>query len=689
MLLSFSCQPFDLEAKPQPKPIQQLLSFPYTSFESQTLSHLCIHPPSIFSATSTNVLRDLAHTRLIAQGRFLEAIKLDRAIGAKGQQAEKRRTVLSGAVRLLPEVQRRILELEMDEGTVDDSVNVIDIGATPKEIRNGGDVDMMDDHEMSTQPLPIQPSLSQPKALPLSASHAFRTSSPSLAVHRASIAPTALASSSAPFTSQQQQSSPFSFQSNSSSSLNASKGHLAHSTATKPHSELNRSILSHAPTPMVPPPSSPSTSVVSTLTKPDNSLAHSSSSFDRPTNPFAKAASTASALSASSSSSSAFQSRASSLSASPFAQAAQRASMASRRLAASTNNDLGSSLRERIQMAPPPLIAPAGEQALRSSRRAMMMDQDDAEERQEESSEKQQYPDGSTTPKSPPSLERPLSSSHSDQQSRPSSYTPQGSQGKEDGMGMDMDDEMDDEALPGAFPGRATDDIPLNQQQQPTGEESRPRRRTGTATPAAAPAKATRSSHRRTNSQQQKPHSPPPSSRPTSRTKPTSTRSTSSNTALPTSKPKRVPGGFSAPAESDSEGEDANDEEEEARDVVPSPVKPAATRKRATRGSATTGSMAAARSVRTRSVSVLEDEEEEEEDGDEKPDQADQRKSRASTGRNLRSASTVSPEGKTRPPPSAAAGGGGRGPKKLSSAVDGDNKPAVRRSTRRTAGVRE
>lgn len=245
-------------AKPRPHALQALLAFPFTHLEDLVLHSLCHAPPSTFPQASLTVLFDLANVRLISQGRFLEAIKLDRAIGAKGSAAEKRRTTLLSLVRLLPEVQRRILELEMDDHTKDEEPAVNEAPAI-----SYAEV-VMGTAAASAPEAPVEPVVA-PSPVPLSASQALRTSSPLLAIHRASIAtPPSLAPGSPGL---RRQGVPFSAAPGSGS---AGGTQAQAPAATSPFADLSRSILSQ-----------PQPAVSQTTATPINGLARPQSPFNR------------------------------------------------------------------------------------------------------------------------------------------------------------------------------------------------------------------------------------------------------------------------------------------------------------------------------------------------------------------------------------------------------------------------
>lgn len=195
----------DLAAKPVPAHLQLLLAFPFSAGSEKTLHALCLQPPSLLNKASIKVLHDLAHTRLIAQGRLLDAIRLDRSIGS-GREGAQRRETIERLVRIVPEVQRRILEVEMG-------------GADKDRAKAATSSRASDEYPPAPTPaatliapMPIPAAFQHQQNLPLSASQVLRTSSPQLSVHRAILSPAAAAPPSpARDGSTQQAKRPFAF----------------------------------------------------------------------------------------------------------------------------------------------------------------------------------------------------------------------------------------------------------------------------------------------------------------------------------------------------------------------------------------------------------------------------------------------------------------------------------------------
>jgi len=170
-----------------PAHLQLLLAFPFSAGSEQTLHALCLQPPSSLNKASTKVLHDLAHTRLIAQGRLLDAIRLDRSIGS-GREGDQRRETIERLVRIVPEVQRRILEVEMSGGA--------DKSKTAAGSSSGASAEYPPAPTPAATlvaPVPIPAAFQHQQNLPLSASQVLRTSSPQLSIHRAILSPAAAA----------------------------------------------------------------------------------------------------------------------------------------------------------------------------------------------------------------------------------------------------------------------------------------------------------------------------------------------------------------------------------------------------------------------------------------------------------------------------------------------------------------
>lgn len=115
-------------AKPRAKPLAQLLSFPFSTYEQNLLHEYALHPPVDLPTPSIPVIQDLACVRLIQSGRLSAAVKLDRQIsmtpirgafsGKLSDQARKvaadRRQIIDEIMAVMPAAERQLLEAELD-----------------------------------------------------------------------------------------------------------------------------------------------------------------------------------------------------------------------------------------------------------------------------------------------------------------------------------------------------------------------------------------------------------------------------------------------------------------------------------------------------------------------------------------------------------------------------------------------
>ena len=100
------CRP---SAKPKKKHCKQLLTYPFSANEQQVVTDFALSPPPSISSTSLSVLRELILVRLVHSGGYAEAIKLSKRWGGEGRE------VITGLVDVLPDVQKRLLALNLEE----------------------------------------------------------------------------------------------------------------------------------------------------------------------------------------------------------------------------------------------------------------------------------------------------------------------------------------------------------------------------------------------------------------------------------------------------------------------------------------------------------------------------------------------------------------------------------------------
>ncbi|KAG8920542.1 hypothetical protein FRC02_000841, partial [Tulasnella sp. 418] len=193
---------FCLHPRPKPESLKALVSFPFTTFEDTHVINYALNPPNNLSDISIAVLHDLINVRLIHQGRYSEAIRLDRQFSSKfvgdvngggviAKAAESRRISMEELVAVLPAVQRKLLEVELGPSVApkpSTSNGVMSISGST-------DLAMSWEMENSTSSLnksgvlvpPNHPSTTLPptSAAPISATPAFRQANPQVAVLQA------------------------------------------------------------------------------------------------------------------------------------------------------------------------------------------------------------------------------------------------------------------------------------------------------------------------------------------------------------------------------------------------------------------------------------------------------------------------------------------------------------------------
>ncbi|KAG8866974.1 hypothetical protein FRB97_003618, partial [Tulasnella sp. 331] len=104
--------------------LKDLLTLPLTPFEHSILTTYALHPPNSLSETSLALLQELIHVRLIHQGSFIEAERLERQISVTSSHRsvsdpvrvglETRRGSMKELLNTLPEIQRKLVELELN-----------------------------------------------------------------------------------------------------------------------------------------------------------------------------------------------------------------------------------------------------------------------------------------------------------------------------------------------------------------------------------------------------------------------------------------------------------------------------------------------------------------------------------------------------------------------------------------------
>ncbi|KAJ9477360.1 ELYS domain-containing protein [Pseudozyma hubeiensis] len=113
-------------APPRPAAIQNLLACSLDPEEEVTLESFVLSPPAAMTATWSYVAADALIVRYISQGRYMDAVGLDRRLGPdvsqghstakdaqqRSKMMEQRKRMIAGAREILPEVQKELLRIE-------------------------------------------------------------------------------------------------------------------------------------------------------------------------------------------------------------------------------------------------------------------------------------------------------------------------------------------------------------------------------------------------------------------------------------------------------------------------------------------------------------------------------------------------------------------------------------------------
>ncbi|CDR88069.1 uncharacterized protein SPSC_03655 [Sporisorium scitamineum] len=113
-------------APPRSSAIQNLLGCSLDPEEQVTLENFVLSPPAAMAATWSYVAADVLIVRYISQGRYMDAVGLDRRLGPdvsqghatakdlqqRSKMMEQRKRMIAGARAILPEVQKELLRIE-------------------------------------------------------------------------------------------------------------------------------------------------------------------------------------------------------------------------------------------------------------------------------------------------------------------------------------------------------------------------------------------------------------------------------------------------------------------------------------------------------------------------------------------------------------------------------------------------
>ncbi len=113
-------------APPRPAAIRNLLACSLDAEEEVTLESFVLAPPPAMTATWSYAAADVLIIRYISQGRYMDAVGLDRRLGPdvsqghsgakdaqqRSKMMEQRKRMIAGAREILPEVQKELLRIE-------------------------------------------------------------------------------------------------------------------------------------------------------------------------------------------------------------------------------------------------------------------------------------------------------------------------------------------------------------------------------------------------------------------------------------------------------------------------------------------------------------------------------------------------------------------------------------------------
>ncbi|OJT08120.1 hypothetical protein TRAPUB_975 [Trametes pubescens] len=142
---------------PQPRlaPLTHLLAFPFSPYEQNLVHSYALDPPSHVPAASVAVIQDLVCVRLVQSGQHAAAIKLDRQFssvprgGDKAQKiAQERRQMMDELMSAMPNAERYLLELELENFAQGRGMNLSESvsSAKPKAKGKGVDLSMSWEH---------------------------------------------------------------------------------------------------------------------------------------------------------------------------------------------------------------------------------------------------------------------------------------------------------------------------------------------------------------------------------------------------------------------------------------------------------------------------------------------------------------------------------------------------------------
>ncbi|EPQ28382.1 uncharacterized protein PFL1_04209 [Pseudozyma flocculosa PF-1] len=208
-------------APPNAVAIKNLLGCFLDADEEIGLETFVLSPPASMQAIWAYIAADVLIVRFINEGRYMDAVRLDRRLGPdvreghssgtdSGEQSrlvEKRKRLIAGAREILPEVQKELLRIEesLEVSTghhVDvDQAEAVDASAVKEQ---PGELKMSWEHvprpNGAAAPVPASPIGTASKLTPLSASPALRRTDSSSPSTQASLLSAVVRASSSPKT---------------------------------------------------------------------------------------------------------------------------------------------------------------------------------------------------------------------------------------------------------------------------------------------------------------------------------------------------------------------------------------------------------------------------------------------------------------------------------------------------------
>lgn len=198
-----SCFGLNDHAKPYSASLQILSSFPFDPLEDSILEQFCRSSPVLLSQNHAMVAIHFYLNKLTGEARYIEAIRFEQGLAGSNsiQNDPDVDRVIKGIKDILPEVQRTLLELELDE--LNSSKSRVNIPTTGKKSGAAQHYDISKlawDSPIKTPDLPAPTSLAEARkqqeirnkssqtteeshSLPLSASPYLRRALPSSSTH--------------------------------------------------------------------------------------------------------------------------------------------------------------------------------------------------------------------------------------------------------------------------------------------------------------------------------------------------------------------------------------------------------------------------------------------------------------------------------------------------------------------------